>query len=552
MLWVNICSFLAPKKKIPMRTNLPVSQVEYTFPPKQCLVSVTDLKGRITYCNQAFTEVSGYLQHELLGQPHNLIRHPDMPEEAFRDMWATLQQGLPWTGLVKNRRKNGDHYWVLANATPMKDGERITGYLSVRIQPERAAVSAAEQLYARMRQQAPLRLEQGRVLRTDLIGQLRQKLHPGMKSGLFLLEFTAIGLSLLTAHSLPPGWGWLSWVVALLAATAAMAINHYLAQQPLQQIVRDANRLAAGDMSQAIVTGGSGKIGELQRALNQMAVNLRTVVGDTRDEMQKVQQAALEIAAGNRDLSARTEAQASNLEQTASSMLQINSTIKQTAASASQATRLSNETAGIAQGSHQAVQKVGHSMAAINESSQRIGEIIQLVESVAFQTNILSLNAAVEAARAGEAGRGFAVVAGEVRALAQRTTAAAREIKQQVSESNERVAIGNQHSQQASDSMDQALESVRNVHNLLTEISNAAYNQQSGIEQISQAVGEMDGITQQNAAMVEQLAAAAQSLLDQVEEVSHSMQLFRLQQGEKTIAEVDAVVLRKEGKRLQA
>src|SRR5262245_26583179 len=124
-----------------MRNNQPVSQREYTFPPADTLVSVTDLKGRITYCNGAFIEVSGYARDELLGQPHNLVRHPDMPEEAFRDLWATIQAGFPWTGLVKNRRKNGDHYWVQANATPMKDGERITGFLSVRTCPTREAVA---------------------------------------------------------------------------------------------------------------------------------------------------------------------------------------------------------------------------------------------------------------------------------------------------------------------------------------------------------------------------------------------------------------------------
>ena len=160
-----------------MRTNLPVSQTEYVLPPDLTLVSVTDLKGRITYCNAAFATASGYSQAELMGQPHNLVRHPDMPEEAFRDLWATIESGHPWQGVVKNRRKNGDHYWVMANATPMRDGDRIVGYLSVRMAPSRAQIDACQALYARMQAEARdhrLRtgLRAGRVVKLDPVGRL--------------------------------------------------------------------------------------------------------------------------------------------------------------------------------------------------------------------------------------------------------------------------------------------------------------------------------------------------------------------------------------------
>lgn len=144
-----------------MRINEPITQREHLYPPHTTPVSVTDTKGRITYCNQDFIELSGFAKEELLGQPHNLVRHPDMPAEAFRDMWATVQQGQPWTGLVKNRRKNGDHYWVRANATPMLDGQRITGFLSVRTAPRREEIDAAEALYATMREEARQEGRQG-------------------------------------------------------------------------------------------------------------------------------------------------------------------------------------------------------------------------------------------------------------------------------------------------------------------------------------------------------------------------------------------------------
>ncbi|MEN9630899.1 MAG: hypothetical protein RJA10_4127, partial [Pseudomonadota bacterium] len=181
-----------------MRTNLPITTSEYSLPAGQTLVSVTDLKGRITYCNPAFITVSGFSRDELLGQPHNIVRHPDMPEEAFRDMWATIQAGLPWTGLVKNRRKDGAFYWVRANATPMKQGDRITGYLSVRSAPTRDEVQANTALYARMQEQARagrqvLALERGRVVRRDVLGRCLAALTPGQRGRLFGLQVLALG-----------------------------------------------------------------------------------------------------------------------------------------------------------------------------------------------------------------------------------------------------------------------------------------------------------------------------------------------------------------------
>ena len=287
-----------------------------------------------------------------------------------------------------------------------------------------------------------------------------------------------------------------------------------------------------------------GVLGQVQRALMQLSVNVRTVVHDTRMQLENVSGSVREIAAGNQDLSARTESQASSLEQTAASMEEINGVMSQSAASAVQGAHLAQETANVARRSHEAVQGLAGTMKDIAESSQRMADIIHVIEGVAFQTNILALNAAVEAARAGDAGRGFAVVAAEVRALAQRTSSSAREIKQLISESNERVAIGNDRSAEAQGRMGEALQAAGNVSLALEEISTAVAEQKSGVSQINEAVTHMDTMTQQNAAMVEQLAASAQSLSEQVEAVGQSMRLFRLVPGEKTVAESDAAGLR--------
>jgi aerotaxis receptor len=533
-----------------MRNNSPVTQQAHTFPPEQPLVSVTDLKGRIVYCNPSFVAVSGFSRAELMGQPHNIVRHPDMPEEAFRDMWATIASGRPWRGMVKNRRKNGDYYWVMANASPIRRDGRTVGFLSVRLAPDAAQVEAAESLYARMREEAGqgrvvIGLQKGHVQRKDLLGKVlnaTRKLGRYIGSAGLTMGSTVVVTGLM-ARELGASY-WLP--AALVLSAASLMLQRHLARKPYLAILEDMQQLAAGDLSLTVHINQPGLAGEVQQALSQLSVNLRSVISDIGAETQNLNGAVMEIATGNQELSGRTEDQASSLEQTAASMEQITGTVKQSAASALEGARLSDEAARIAQHSHEAVVGVVQAMSSISESSRRIGEIIHVIEGVAFQTNILALNAAVEAARAGEAGRGFAVVASEVRSLAQRTTGAAKEIKQLINESADRVSLGSQQTEQAQDRMNQVLQSVGQVSALLGEVSGAAQEQQMGLSQVNSAVANMDTITQQNAGMVEELAAAARSLTGQVQGVSDALQLFRLRADEASVAETDAVALRKQ------
>lgn len=536
-----------------MRINQPVSQHEYTVSGNKTLVSVTDLKGRITYCNQAFIEASGFAREELLGQSHNIIRHPDMPSEAFRDMWETLQAGLPWSGAVKNRRKNGDYYWVQANATPMTDGPVITGYLSVRSIASRPSVHAAERLYAVMRAEAQTGklkhvLRRGEVIRRDCLGRLARALN--LSTGGKLVAVQILGASAIVgtvAAGLPL---WATLIAAILSIPAVSYLIHSFTERALNGLVDDANRLAAGDLAHIVTTGGKDAIGRAQQALMQMSLNLRTVVRDVRDEVERLGEAIKEIAAGNTDLSERTECQAASLEQTAASMDQLNVTVHHNADAAERGALLARDTSRVTLEGNEAVEAVAKTMEGITDSSKHINDFAQLIEGITFQTNILALNAAIEAARAGAAGRGFAVVAAEVRALAKRTTDATKEIKQLLSESVNRVTLGRDRTDEACERMRDVLGAVEQVSTTLQEISTASTEQRTGVTQISAAVMQMDSLTQQNAAMVEELAAAAETLKERAAEVSSSMRLFRLERGEFSLSQLDAIEQRREGKRI--
>ncbi|QDD63145.1 PAS domain-containing methyl-accepting chemotaxis protein [Herbaspirillum seropedicae] len=519
-----------------MRKNLPITTTERLLEDGKSIVSKTDLQGNILYVNPYFIEISGFEEEELIGAPQNIVRHPEMPREAFADMWATLKEGLPWNGLVKNRCKNGDYYWVQANVTPVRENGRAVGYMSVRTRPSREQVQAAEAAYRKFSsgQARGLRVHRGAAVRTGLTGWLqglrempmarRLGWTMGVLTLMFILGGAVAGNAVMSAGGSPFAvWlGTAAGALMLLASWAASIVA------PLQRAIKAVHGLAGGDLDSHIDTTARGDMGLLLQALQQLNVNLRAIIGDVRRNVESMTISTGEIANGNMDLSGRTEAQASALEETASSVEEFAATVRQNADSAANADRQAQSASAIAQRGGNSVQRMGRTMEEIDAASHKIVDIIGLIDGISFQTNILALNAAVEAARAGEQGRGFAVVAAEVRTLAQRSAAAAKDIKGLIDDSRAKVESGNQLVRETAQAMGELGGAVENMAVTMAEITVASNEQSGGIEQLNQAVNAIDETTQQNAALVEQAAAAAENLRDQAVKLSQAVSVFKI------------------------
>lgn len=669
-----------------MRNNQPVTQREYVLDEEHFLISRTDLQGRITYANPAFIEVSGYAHEELIGSPHNLVRHPDMPPAAFANLWQTLQNGETWRGLVKNRRKNGDHYWVDASVTPILDDGDVVGFASVRIRAEREDIERAEAAYRQMQEGRGkhLVLERGKLHRRGLFGLVGRLNLRTMRARLvtmvgvatlLLLVSGSLGLyglqtsgerlqtlnrdglgdvarlqqvdQLLTqgrqgmdrpvsnamsadvaaarrdtqavVDEIRRVWdefterdinqtndvvefgerlehvmenGLMMSVTHLenrdfyqayvshnevtvaegrelaeaingliankqsdaqsLASEAERAQQHMLIAQagillaglllligmgimttrallkPLREALNFTLQIAGGNLAAQVPAQRNDELGQLSDALDTMRKSLGSIVGDVNHGVSVVTPAARDIASGNEDLSARTEQQAASLQETASSMEEMTATVRQNADNARQASSLALDNANSVRTTGEVMNDVVETMTRITESSRKMSEIIGVIDSIAFQTNILALNASVEAARAGEQGRGFAVVAGEVRSLAGRSAEAAREIRGLIDGSNAEIESGAKLVKRAEGSITEVVSAATRVNDIMGEITAASDEQSGGITQINQAIAQMDEVTQQNAARVQASAHAAAELENQALLLANAVAAFRL------------------------
>lgn len=524
------------------RQNLPVTQREYVLGDDEIIVSKTDIHGNITYVNDTFVHVSGFSEQELMGAPQNIVRHPDMPAEAFRDFWATLKKGKAWSGIIKNRCKNGDHYWVEAHAAPITENGTLLGYTSVRVKPTRQQIQQAEELYAAMTSNATqATLHEGEVVERSVWRPVRALFDTSIRARLMLWVtllmvlfcFNAVFLWRFAAqaelqNTLMPLFAEVLAVSGILVAgVGGWALYHALIK-PLALARSDISQLTDGNLNWPIHARGNNEISDLMQGLRKLQINMRLLVSQIRESATRVDADMFDLSQGNTQLAARTESQAASVEQTSVSVQQLTELVSSNVDHSREANRLVAATAQAAKQGAGSTEQVRATMHAIQESAGKIVDIIGLIDGIAFQTNILALNAAVEAARAGEQGKGFAVVASEVRNLALRSASSAQEIKQLINNAVARIDQGGQEVLATEAIMTQILESAEKAAHLMEDIASSGKEQHQGIHDILDAMTTIRTVTNDNVAQVAHVTDTTTGVQHHTERLLGLVDTFKL------------------------
>ena len=513
-----------------MKKNFPVTGNEVDYSSDLQMISTTNMKGILTYANEDFIEDSGYDNDELLGVSHNIVRHPDMPPAAFANLWETLKAGKAWMGMVKNRCKNGDHYWVSAFVTPIYEGGRITGYQSVRSKPSRKVVDRADKFYKNVNDE-----------RRAWMLRLRQKL----TCGPCLLLFSGLASALLVgALAMLLGVGWLE--AAELSGIAAVAgvLQSVILRRPLARLVKETRKIVENPLLQQVYTGRSDEIGKLEFVIQLLQAKLVTVSGRITDAAEHIGR----VAERSEGIVEQTEQgvikQQVEIDQVATAMNEMSATVQEVAKNAAHSADATGATDREARQGREILSKTIQAIDSVadeinrtagvieelRDSSEEIGKVIDVIRGIAEQTNLLALNAAIEAARAGEQGRGYAVVADEVRTLASRTQEFTSEIQKMIEKlqamSNEAVKAMQQSNDQAHQSVEGAAEARQALDAIITaidettgmsnQIATTSEEQSSVAEEINRNINNISQVAVETADSANQSGQANDELISLV------------------------------------
>ena len=475
-----------------MKNNIPITNIEQKFDDKT-LVSVTNLKGVIIYGNHDFVDISGFSTDELLDENHNIVRHPDMPAAAFEDMWNTLKRNEPWMGIVKNRCKNGDYYWVEAFVEPIIENGKTTGYVSTRVKPEKKSKDRAEQIYRRIRAGKNAVFS---IFKPQISGKI---------TGYFAcLQFLLFGVLYYFGEIGIP-----AAVIAILVNTVLLYCFCEIALQPLKRSAQDSRQIVNNSMMQQVFIGSSDDVGQLQLTIKMLQSRIRTIVRRLELSTTRLGQQVKDTAGMVEKTGSALNQQQTDIEQVQTStqtMMAAASEIANSAAKAAEASNIAN--GKVTNGALKVTTAIGiiDSLATdigasetviqqLSDDSENIGGVLDVIKSIAQQTNLLALNAAIEAARAGEQGRGFAVVADEVRTLANRSQKSAEEINNMIDKLQTGAQNAVLHISKVRDRAAEGVSQVEDSAESLADISGAIRTINQMNEQISAAIEEQGRMT---------------------------------------------------------